>query len=458
MLDHASALIDRSPILNPGGMSTQARTVALPGLTERMLVVIAVFIFNHQTPNAWFTNRTDNTDPSNTLLVLSELLLIGIAFARVAGHFNLLIRAFKLAPGIYIFAAMTGASLFWSADPAETLNGAVVFIGVTLYASYLVIRFSLDQIVRLLAVMFSLSALINLAFVVAFPQYGIDVEGQLTGVFSQKNALGYIAALAVPTLIVAGRAWTSGRFLFFPSILIHIGLLIGSNSKTMLIATAVPTISIWFYQAFRARRTLRGAVLIGLAGSSVFTVAFATANIGLLAQWLDKDVTLTGRVPLWQSLVSVAQEQPLFGHGYRATFGGFFSPVHEVWIQNQWNPSHAHNAFLQIWLEIGLIGAVLYLAVYLRAVNRAVKVAALVPGSVGLWPLVFLTTTLLVSITESGMTSELLGWMMLVVAILSVSGHLSDRHSRIDQEAGPIGSPSGRDETEPRQLALPASR
>ncbi|MDH3680435.1 MAG: O-antigen ligase family protein [Acidimicrobiia bacterium] len=434
----------------------QARPVPLPGLTERVLVVVALFIFNHETPNAWFVNRADVTDPSNPVLIVAELSLVGIAFARVAGYLNLLIRTFELEPGVYIFAAMTAASLFWSADPGETMNGAIVFIAVTLYASYLVIRFSLDQIIRLLAVMFTLSAVINLAFIVAFPQYGIDVDGQLTGVFGQKNALGYIAALAVPTLIIAGRAWSGGRLIFYPSILIHVGLLIGSESKTMLVATAVPTISIFFYQAFRARRTLPGAVLLGLVGSSVFTLAFATANIGLLAQWLDKDVTLTGRIPLWESLLSVAWERPLLGHGYRATFGGFFSPIHEVWIQNQWNPSHAHNALLQISLEIGLIGAAVYLFVYLRAVTRAIRIAAVVPGAVGLWPLVFLTTTLLVSITESGMTSELLGWTMLVVAVLSISGQL--RHRRMLADGPGETGTFDHDDMADGQTALSASR
>ena len=86
----------------------------------------------------------------------------------------------------------------------------MVLVTVTFFASYLVTRFSLDQIIRLLAVMFVISAVVNTAFIVAFPQFGIDSAGRFTGVFAQKNALGYVAALAIPTLLIAGKAYHQG--------------------------------------------------------------------------------------------------------------------------------------------------------------------------------------------------------------------------------------------------------
>lgn len=419
-----------SPPITPAGVIERPVSILpLPGLTERALVVLTTFVFLHQIPNAWFRGRAvAETDASNPLLVLVTLFLIVLAFLRVAGSIDHLITMFKLETGVYVFAGMTFATIFWSADPGASMRRSIVFVAVTLYASYLVLRFSLDQIIRLLAVMFVVSAAINLMFIVALPLYGTDLDGRFTGVFNQKNALGYTAALGIPALIVAGRAWRPGRLIFYPTVVIHIGLLIGSESKTMLLAAAGPVALMGVYQLFRGRKTLRGAVLLSLAGSSIFTIAFATANVGLLAKWLDKDVTLTGRVPLWENLIPIALDRPLFGHGYGATFNGYFSPVHEVWIQNRWNPSHAHNALLQIWLEMGVVAAVLFLVVYVRAVTRAIKIVAIVPGAVGLWPLVFLTTTLLVSITESGVSADQIGWMMFVVAVLSASLHL--RHRR----------------------------
>jgi O-antigen ligase len=406
----------------------QARPLTRPGLFEQGLVVLTTFVFVHQIPNAWLRTRSDALeDPGNPQLVVLELALTAFAFARVAGSIDHLITMVRLEPTVYLYAGLVFSSTFWSASPIDTVKRAMVFLAVTSFASYLVMRFSLEQIIRLLAIMFMFSAAINAVFVFGLPQYGIDASGNYTGVFNQKNALGYMAALGVPTLIVAARSAHRWRIIYYVTALAQIALLIGSQSKTMLVATLLPPLLMIVYHGFRSRRTLRGAIMISLFGSSLFTIAFATANIGLLARWLDKDVTLTGRVPLWQNLIPIAMERPFLGHGYAATFRGYFSPVHEVWIQNRWNPSHAHNALLHNWLEIGLVGVVLFVIIYFRAVFRAIKIVAIVPGAVGLWPMTFFTTTLMISITESGVTYEFLGWMMFVVAALSVSLHLRHR-------------------------------
>jgi exopolysaccharide production protein ExoQ len=413
---------------NVGANALRRVALAQPGLTERALVVVTAFVLMHEIPNSWVRSRTARvTDFSNPTLVAIELGLIAFAFVRVAGSIDHLFTMVRSEPLLFAFTGLTFASTFWSADPALTFRRSILFLAATLYATYLVMRFSLEQIIRLLAVMFVLSSLVNIAFILALPQYGIDAAGHLTGVFYQKNALGYVAAIAIPTLIVAARSYPPLRLVFLITIVLEIGLLWGSNSKTMLVATALPTALMVVYHGFRGRRTLRGAVIVSLLGSTLLTIAFVTANIALLAKWLNKDVSLTGRVPLWQNLLPIAMDKPYLGHGYGATFNGYFSPIHEVWIQNRWNPSHAHNALLQIWLEVGIFAVILFVVVYLTAIVRATKVVAIVPGAVGLWPLTLLTTSLMMSITESGPTSSQLGWTLYVVAVLSVSLHLRHR-------------------------------
>ncbi len=414
-----------------GTQAPRARTVlALPGLAEQVLVVVTTFILLHEVPESWVRDRFDREAAySNPTLVLIELALIAVAVVRVVGSIDHLLTMIKAEAALYAFAGLTFASLFWSADPTLTFRRSIVFLSVTAYGSYLVIRFPLDRIMLLLATMAVPSAALNLFFVFALPRYGVDFQGHWTGVFFQKNSLGYAAALAIPTLIMAGRANPRPRWIFYTAAVAHAVLLVGSRSKTMLVATVLPVALMGLYQGFRGRKTLRGAVLVGLGGSAALAAAFATANIGLLARWLDKDVTLTGRVPLWQNLIPIGMQSPVLGHGYGATFNGFFSPVHEIWILNRWNPSHAHDALLQIWLEVGLVGVALFCFIYARTTARAIRIVAIVPGAVGLWPLVFVTTTLMVSITESGVTSEPLGWMLFCVTVLSCSFHLRYRQA-----------------------------
>lgn len=422
-----------------------------PGLIERALVVLAVFVFYHQTPNAWFIGSADlGADFSNPLASGLTLLLIAVAVVRVLGYFNLLITLFRLEPVVFLFAALAFTSVLWSADPVETLRRGLVFVAVTFFAGYLVLRFSLHEIVGMLAVMFAISSVINMVFIAAFPFYGSDAEGLWTGVLNQKNSLGYLAALGIPTLLIAARSYPVVRLVFYAAAALEMVLLVGSDSKTMLVATLATLVLLAFYNGFRAPRTQRGAVVVGLLGGTAFMAAFATINIGPLTAWVDKDVTLTGRVPLWEALIPVIGERFWLGHGYAAAFGGWFSPIHEAWLQGTWKPNDAHNAYIQIWLELGLIGLALFLIGYVRGVGRAIKISALVPGAIGLWPLAVLTSALLLSVTESGMQSDSLGWTLYVVAILSAAAHLKHR-STVDEliDLPPIPRPARIDDTDP---------
>ncbi len=401
-----------------------------PGNVERAMAVLTFFVFYHQTPNAWFIYYSDLTrDYSNLLAPVSILLLVGLLSLRVIGNFDMLIQIFKLEPSIYLFATLTAGSFLWSADMNETVRRGVIFLVVTLFASYLVIRFCLDEILEILSWMFSISAVLNLMFIAAFPGYGIDQLGRWSGVFPQKNALGYIAALALPTLLITARARPKYRLVFYATVVLQCGLLFMSESKTMLVVGLGSTSLIPIFHWFRARRTLRGAVILSISTSALATLAFATANIALLAKWLDKDISLTGRVPLWEALVPIATDQWALGYGYGAVFRGYFSPVHEMLITVSWDPSHAHNAALQIMLEVGLVGLGLFLFAYLRGISNGIKALASTPGPVALWPLTILALVTLVSITESGVHGEPVGWTMFVVAVLSVSAASKGRSS-----------------------------
>jgi O-antigen ligase len=70
--------------------------------------------------------------------------------------------------------------------------------------------------------------------------------------------------------------------------------------------------------------------------------------------------SLTGRVPLWQELLTdYVSERPLIGHGY----GAFWSPTHisEISKSQTWQVASTHSAYIDLFLNSGGIGAVLCL-------------------------------------------------------------------------------------------------
>lgn len=399
-----------------------------PTWVERMLVLLTVFVIIHELPMDWFRTRDAFlAEQGNPQLVVLQLGLMWVGIARVAGWFNWVIRAIQLDATLMALAGLALCSTLWSADPSQTLKEAVILFSVTAYGTYLVLRFPLAEILELLARVFAVSGLLNLGFIIAFPQYGIGANELWDGVFFQKNSLGFTALISIPILIVVGRSGPAWRHLYYLCVPVWFTLLIGSQSKTMLVATLGSCALLFVYRTFRSRRTLRGAFLLAVIALSTLTVAVATANIELLADWLDKDITLTGRVPLWQGLIPIIAEQPYLGYGYKAAFGGYFSPVHEVWVSEGWEPSHAHNGILQTWLTLGLVGVIIFLFGYVRATARALTMVASSAGAIMLWPLVYLSSALSISITESGVMNSREGWLLYVVAVVSAGLHVRRR-------------------------------
>ncbi len=416
--------------------ATQPEPILRPGGIERFLATFTIFIMLYGIPTSWFKTRADIlNDSSNPLLVLLTLGLIGLGVLRVLGSIDLLLKIVQMEPVLFAFVGLMFMSTFWSFNLMLTARWSILLISTTLYGLYLFMRFGLAEILSMFAVASLIGGAICIALVFAMPQYGVTVSdgAEWTGVFAQKNALGFTAAITIPSMILLDRAAPRWRWISRATLLVHVPLLIGSDSKTMMVATFLSSGLLFFYQAFRARKTLRGAVILSLGGSTVLSILFATANLALLARWLEKDVTLTGRTLLWASLVDPVKNAFWLGYGYSIAFTDEFGPLFEVFKVNTWEPTHAHNAFFQIMLDAGIVGLGMYLLFFIRGIGRAIETTRRVPGMLGLWPLTFMTTVLLVSLSEPGVTGGGFAWLLLVLAVL-YSKHGRDMPLIAEQE------------------------
>lgn len=425
--------------LPPPGVSTQSFwaqrevMIGLPGMAEKALAWLTFFVMIHGLPAGWYvTSEQRDFIDGNANVFLVQLLLIGLCVARVVGSFDWLLRAIRLDGALFAFVAVAAASFFWSADPVRTLRQSVVLAAVTLFAVYLVLRFPLAEILLIWASVFALSAVLNIYFIVAEPVYAVQPKGEWSGVFPQKNALGRVALQALPVLVAAARGTPRFRWPFYASGAMYVALLIGSQSKTMLLGIGASLGLAIVYMAFRGRKTLRGMAYLGLITGMGLAISLTLVNLEFLADLVGKDVSFTGRIPLWQELWPIAAAEPVLGYGYKAAFGGYFSPIHEVWVANPWEPGHAHNDYLAIFMQVGFVGLGLYLVMMLRAVSRSVRTVIALPGAVGLWPLTAITSVLVTSVTEAGMTGNPSLWMMFVVAALASAHHAADNGATAD--------------------------
>ncbi|MDX1522749.1 MAG: O-antigen ligase family protein, partial [Anaerolineae bacterium] len=117
----------------------------------------------------------------------------------------------------------------------------------------------------------------------------------------------------------------------------------------------------------------RWGILWGLVGLGVAAAVYRYGFNPLLESLLGRsdlfgDKSLTGRQQLWQQAVFIINQFPLTGVGF-----GMFEPTvrqlqsaPEMLVQASREFKHAHNLYLQAGVELGLLGLIAHLVIYLR--------------------------------------------------------------------------------------------
>jgi exopolysaccharide production protein ExoQ len=262
-------------------------------------------------------------------------------------------------------------STLWSATPEITLRRSASATLATLYALVLVLRFDFKDLLRILGMALAITLLGSLFVVWMLPSWGVmgmPHEGAWQGVFFHKNILGRAASLS---LLVFGALWLQHkdfrRWGWGGLVVVALVLLLGSRAVSGLILGIVMIAGGLVLLLFHRLRGLsRSVFLTGLFGVGLVATALLVSQYELFLEAFSKDPTLTGRVPLWSALWSMIAERFWLGYGYGAFWLGWSGPSALLWRLVPWEPSNAHNGYLDVWLELGMVGVVLGVTMLLR--------------------------------------------------------------------------------------------
>lgn len=112
-------------------------------------------------------------------------------------------------------------------------------------------------------------------------------------------------------------------------------------------------------------------------------------------------------------------ERPWLSYGYGGFWLGLNGESADVWNAVKWQPPHSHNGFLDLWLDLGLLGLSIFAFSFMAACWRSVAWLRQNHTSEGLWPLAYLTFLLLANITESSLLRQNFLWILYVSITLS---------------------------------------
>jgi len=404
-------------------MYTKTHSTILLQRLELFFVLTAVIILSGAfisligIQNGYF-DLTDGEDPKLRLiysvvyiLMVPPLLLRYKALYYVISH-NLLLMG---------LISLTVLSVFWSDMPDITLRRTLALIATTLFGIYFGITFSLQQQLKILLVAFFIILIGSLILIFWQPEYGIMSgldAGRWRGSFVNKNLFGRFLSLFIVLLLAHIFNKKQGRLFFGATILVILPCLIITESVTAWLVT-LGMVGVLIIQRTALRINIRFMIpffflfLTLILGISIFVIN----NIEVLFNFLGRDMSLTGRTGLWQAAMKLVLERPWLGYGYSSFWYNRAGARSLMPLQFDWAP-HSHNGFLDLALDLGLVGLVLYIIIFAGILVKSLKLSQLHASIEGSWPLLYFVFILLNNFTESlQLQSHSIYWVLFMASL-----------------------------------------
>ena len=304
------------------------------------------------------------------ILWLSVFLLIKLAF-----------REFRVGKDLWFLAAFLVAVLL-SCLFSINLDKSMTYFREDMFPIS-VIYLSASQLLtgrkRLLQLSLALMASFTVATCVSFGHYGH--RNALYGIFGHHTRYGKFLDLALPmalALTVVKDAMT--RLLAFSFLILGGYSLVLTLSRGSWIGSGVGMLGV-LTRLRRASIALAAAVGIAIVGLMVFP---AKSNISKrfeslvhLEKAAKTEKSLTHRRDFYKTALVLIKERPILGWGYgRKTPKAIIKRKGLSWFQaRKLRPfkSHAHNTYLEIALETGLIGLIAFLGLLLFSLMSCLK-------------------------------------------------------------------------------------
>jgi exopolysaccharide production protein ExoQ len=338
---------------------------------------------------------------------------------------------------IWAMLALVLLSFFWSEIPGRTLSRSFSFTGSTLLGVYFATRYTLKQQLQLLGWTFGLIVGLSLVYALLLPKYGIMGgvhAGAWRGIYTHKNNFGKMMTLSSVVFTLLLFSGQKQKLWFSVGLGLSVMLLLLSTSKGALVNVVAMWSAIAICRLFRLQYHLLvislGSIAIAAGGASLWLVdnlEFIVVDV------LDKDLTLTGRTDLWMTVLGMIKQRPWLGYGYQAFWDGLNGPSAVIWRAEAWQVPDAHNGFLDLLLQLGIIGMVVFLVGYFANATSSIIRLRSLAGSEFIWPVPFLIFMILSNLSETSlMRANDIFWVLYVAIALSRLMPLEDRSQNLD--------------------------
>jgi O-antigen ligase len=322
----------------------------------------------------------------NQIVWLAAILL---AAPLILTRFRLAMAITWRAWPLLLVMTWATATALWSPLPDLTLRRVAVLW--FMYAAALGVAVSdipLSEFHRIAMLVVGIVMAVDVLGVFGLPGRAINAEGQFVGMHGHKNTAGQAAVMAALCwYFFAGRCrWGLNRLCILAASAFFYLLILASGSKTgsALALLVMIWCSCWAVMARKGAAVgmiwWTGLGFTLLIATVILVIAGVTAtDVGMA---VFGDLTFTGRWQLWEVIWDQILQHYWIGYGFGAFWDvngadnsfGLARSVGWLGVVGQ-----AHNGYLDLFLQIGLIGLILALLSLVWSLRLAHKLLRLTP-------------------------------------------------------------------------------
>ncbi|MFV0433663.1 MAG: O-antigen ligase family protein [Leucobacter sp.] len=374
-------------------------------------------------------------------------------------------RWYRLPSPVYLFLMLAVLSIAWSQYRFESMLGVVAQLATTTIAVVLAFVLTWHEVLRTLGT--ALRYLIGVSFlfelwvslfvrepvmqpIADIPETGkvpkllmwsrdlLFEGGPIQGIVANSAMFGFIGLLALIVFGIQLRAGLVRPVAGWFWVTMSVATLLLTRAATVWIALAAVLVTLALALWARRLGPERRAPLYITGAAVLALVLFAR---GFVFGLLGKSGDMTGRLEIWQKVIDTAEQRPWFGWGWISYWAPWAEPFKSLDKKAGLQVMSAHNAWLDVWLQVGIVGVLLFALLvgltmwrtWFRAVDppRRGYGPPLPYATSALWPILVMVALLVQSLTESRLLIEG-NWVLLI--LLAVKSRFDSELPSLDAE------------------------
>ena len=353
----------------------------------------------------------EDTFKSETTNIVNQILYIFLFLSSIVvviARFITILRFIKKEKYLSLFILLCLVSAVWSDYHIISFKRSFQLLSVYIVVITALLFTEPSKLLKVLKIIISLYLLVNI-FSALFINEAIDPQfGTWRGITDQKNLLARFGlyCFLISIFFYGEQSKRVTKITNYAVSLLSVIIIIMAGSTTVLVMLFLiicMSLVFWFEGFFKSLQTGRTFMIISLLFLISVTATLYFLDPGAQSKLfgvMGKRSDLTGRTEFWEYLQMEVKKRITLGYGY-GTYWIMGSAViaNFAAFTGGFMVNQAHNGYLEIALELGLVGLALFVIILIVLIYRVFKLKS---NS----PLLFIVALVLLDWTEATLFTQ----------------------------------------------------